>query len=702
MEVTEPLRFFTLIGMDRDDAAAGWIRRLDELDGTMADEAGGKGASLGELLRAGMRVPGGFVVTRGAFDRFMRAADPDGAIADTVGRVGTRALPVDRAAEEIRARIGGAPVPEPVVDALGAAVRALGADRVSVRSSATCEDGATSAWAGQLDTYLDVDPDHIVDRLRDCWLSIFGASALAYGAANGYGVGAFGVAVVVQQMIRSEVSGIGFSVHPVTQEPDVRLIEACIGLGEAIVSGQIDPDQYVIERGGTGIAEEQVGNQTKALFCDAEGAPPSWHELGERGRARKLATDQVIEYSRMLDRIEDHYGHPVDTEWALADDRFHVLQARPITTLAAEYRAAIVDSTVPWAPMVRRPMPLVEASILAHWTDARHAGKDLGILIEEFMSIQGADDIANHFVSEEAFDAGLAWIVDLDGKNRERLLASFDRAREIYEQGRRLVDAGAPPFRTLEDATEYFIRIGEYTTTLPAWTLIAFEKHGVVDPEIQARAEELRARSLYPYIERYFVEPLVVAAAREAGFSTPERAPEVVTWAELRRGTMDLRTMEERREEVLAGRRFVFELLGDDERVQFVSETEYLLMRLARARRIEPVADSGVLRGQAAWPGVVRGRARVVLSPTAEGVAFDDGDVLVSIQSSPALMPLLERSAAIVTDDGGVACHAAIVCRELKIPTVIGTGRATSTIRDGDLVEVDATAEVVRVLQRAE
>jgi pyruvate,water dikinase len=145
----------------------------------------------------------------------------------------------------------------------------------------------------------------------------------------------------------------------------------------------------------------------------------------------------------------------------------------------------------------------------------------------------------------------------------------------------------------------------------------------------------------------------------------------------------------------------VFQILGNEERVRLVSETGYLLMRQAGRRQLVAADDPDLIAGQAAWPGVHRGRARVVMASNPDGHHLEDGEVLVSIQSNPNLMPLLRHAGAIVTDDGGVACHAGIICRELKIPTLIGTGRATSAIHDGDLVEVDAIAQVVRILERA-
>ena len=677
-----------------------FIHRLEDLDGSQVASAGGKGASLGELRRAGVRVPPAFVVGRAAFDAFMAAADPGRRVAARLADLASGRLAVDAAVEAIRELLEPAPLPEQVAAAVRAGLSQLGAARVSVRSSALCEDSAGQAWAGQLETYLNVAPDDVPAQVKACWLSIFRPAPLSYAAAHGFGTESFGVAAVVQEMIPSEVSGIGFSVHPVTQEPDLQLIEACFGLGEAIVSGRISPDQYVVDPAPPRIVENTRSEQRKGLFLDPGAARPEWREIERaRGAAAKLSEPQILEYAALLERIEGHYGRPMDTEWALAGGVFHLLQARPITTLAPEYREPIVDSAEPWQLLVRRPMSLLEVSILAHWTDTEHAGDVLGLHVDRYLAIQDGAGMATSYLSQRAMEAGLAHILDLDRRDRPRLIALLERGEEVYRRGAERMQ-GAAGFRDLDAAVAYLIEVGQFTVTVPAWTLLALDGGQVDDPRVRELAEGLRARSLYPRVAHDLVAPIARERTRELGFSRPDRAAEVTTWREIHAGSLDRELLEERLAAVERGERFVFQFLGDAERVRFVGETGYLMMRLAGQRRLVAPDDPDQIAGQAAWPGVHRGRARVVLASVPEGYRLEDGEVLVSIQSNPNLMPLLRHAGAIVTDDGGVACHAAIICRELKIPTLIGTGRATSTIRDGDLIEVDATSQVVRILER--
>ena len=680
-----------------------FIHPFEELDASQTALAGGKGASLGELQSAGVPVPPGFVVGSAAFEAFIEAADPESRLEATLRDVASGRLGAEAAAQRIASLLEDATVPESVAEAVTRAVPSLAAERVSVRSSATCEDSGASAWAGQLETFLAVEPADVVERVRGCWLSGFTESALAYGATEGYGAGRFGVAVVVQAMVASEISGIGFSVHPVTQEAGVALIEACLGLGEAIVSGQIDPDQVVVERDPPTILDRSIGRQQKGLFLGTDGAGTSWRPLGGEGAHQKLTDAQALEYAAILDRIEAHFGHPVDTEWAIERGRLQVLQARPITSLADEYREPVVDVGREWSLLVRRPMTLVEVSIWSHWMDSHHAGATLGIHADRALSIQDDAGIANDYLSTAAMEAGIQHVIDLHRSDRRRLIETLQHGHALSRDAKTRIERGAADFRDLDEGAAFFIEIGQYATGFPAWTLIACDQAHIDDPEVRELAVGLRSHSLYPSTNRRVVEPLVAEAARAVGFSQPDQAAHLVTWEEMRSGTVDRQLLEERLEAVRAGRRFVYQVIPDNpEQVRFVSQTAYLIMRLARQRRIERGVASGELRGQAAWPGTYRGRARVILSADAVGQTLEDGEVLVSIQSSPALMPLLRRAGAIVTDEGGVACHAAIICRELQRPTLIGTGSATSTIRTGDLIEVDAYDEVVRILERAE
>lgn len=374
------------------------------------------------------------------------------------------------------------------------------------------------------------------------------------------------------------------------------------------------------------------------------------------------------------------------------------MQARPITTLAAEYRETIVDDTHEWQFAVRRPYSLMETSVWSHWIDAEHARETFGVSADSVLAIQDEADVTGVLFPAHVFEKATKRLMMLFNKDREQLLAILRHGREVYHDAQARFESDTLP--DLDVACELFIKCLHYTAAVPILVLTGCASEGLDDPEISGICNELRSQSVIPVVERKFIEPIVAGIARDLGFSAAEQAARVCTWRELREGWLDQETLDARWQAVQRGDRFVFQYGPNGESVRFVSQGGYLLMRAMGRRQAPAVKADDELHGQSAWPGVHRGRARVILTPDAVGQTIEEGEVLVSIQSSPALMPLLVRCGAIVTDDGGVACHASIICRELKIPTIIGTETATSTIQTGDFVEVDAYAQVVRILER--
>ncbi|WP_298868026.1 PEP/pyruvate-binding domain-containing protein [uncultured Gimesia sp.] len=676
------------------------IYQLSELDSSFVAEAGGKGASLGELMRAKAPVPQGFVISSAAFEKFFSAGDLKQFVIDSIQSLSAGQIDLTQANQQILSRINDVEVPTEIVDAVSEAALQFGSKRVSVRSSATCEDSSTSAWAGQLETFLNVSPDDIIQNVRQCWSSMFSETALTYGATHGYGSGQVAVAVVVQEMVASEISGIGFSVHPVTQEPDIQLIEACLGLGEAIVSGRIVPDQYVVERGSNQILESIIGNQKEGLFIGDGKSDTDWRNLDDAGKEQKISDAQVSEYAGILSRLQDHFGHPIDTEWAIQDGAFQVLQARPITTLAEEYDQNLIDESQEWQFVVRRPFSLLPASVLPFWLDSKHADKTLGTHLNETLLIQDETGTVNIFYSQKSVEAYTKHIGDLFQNDHSHLIEILKHALDLYDQGQTRIDQGVEGFESLQEIEDFFADIAQHTTVFPAWVLIYIESNQLEDSEVQALAEQIRSHTLYPVIERKIIEPLAIQKAKALGFSEPERACELMVWSELKNESVTLELLESRFKAIQSGARYIFQFIEGQEEFYLVSQTGYLLTRLSKERKIIPENDSHELSGQVAWPGIFRGRAHVVLSLDAVGHTMQENEILVSIQSSPALMPLLKKCGAIVTDDGGIACHAAIIARELRKPTLIGTQLATTKIKTGDLIEVDTYAQVVRILEQ--
>lgn len=306
--------------------------------------AGGKGASLGEMTKAGMPVPPGFVVLASAFDRFLAETDLAVEIEATLKKVNHQDInSVDRAANEIRAMILKAKMPKDIAAEIMSEYRKLksllppnvpGGNKVlvAVRSSATAEDSSTAAWAGQLETYLNTKESEVLKNVQLCWSSLFTPRAIFYRFEQKLNRKPVSVAVVVQAMVQSEVAGICFTVHPVTKDHNQMVIEAGLGLGEAVVSGQITPDTYVIHKNDFSILDINVSEQTMMII---KGGKDNVHKKlsPKLGSKQKLTGKQIVELARICKNIEQHYKKPQDIEWALVKDKFYIMQSRPITTL---------------------------------------------------------------------------------------------------------------------------------------------------------------------------------------------------------------------------------------------------------------------------------------------------------------------------------------------------------------------------------
>ena len=297
--------------------------------------AGGKGASLGEMTQAGIPVPPGYVILAESFEKFIDETQLRVEIDSILHRVNHQEMEsVEKASEEIHALILQEKMPKDIEKEILAHFEKLGAKYVAVRSSATSEDSASAAWAGQLDTYLNTTKEKVIENVKKCWASLFTPRAIFYRFEKGLHNTHISVAVVIQKMVESEISGIAFSVHPVTQDYNQMIIEAGYGLGEAIVSGQITPDSYVMEKKPFSILEKNVSEQSRGIYRLPQGGN-EWKEIDSaKGAEQKISDTQVKELGQMILRIENHYGFPVDVEWAFEKGKFYITQSRPITTLA--------------------------------------------------------------------------------------------------------------------------------------------------------------------------------------------------------------------------------------------------------------------------------------------------------------------------------------------------------------------------------
>jgi phosphoenolpyruvate synthase/pyruvate phosphate dikinase len=273
-----------------------YLKMFTEVHKSDVAIVGGKGASLGEMTNAGLQVPPGFIVTTDAYKAF-----------------------------------AGHGLGDELQDAITAAYDQMGGGLVAVRSSAVAEDSAGASWAGQFDTYLNVSRNDLIASIEKCWQSASSDNVQTYAEQQKTPEADLALAVVIQQMVASEVSGVVFTINPVTHATDEVMIEAVYGLGELLVQGSITPDNYVVKKSNHELVSQNVPEK-RTMLTYRDGATIEQPVSADISHEACLTPDQLGELTDLVVKIEDHYGCPQDIEWGQRDGTFYILQSRPVTT----------------------------------------------------------------------------------------------------------------------------------------------------------------------------------------------------------------------------------------------------------------------------------------------------------------------------------------------------------------------------------
>jgi phosphohistidine swiveling domain-containing protein len=829
-----------------------------------ANIAGGKGASLGEMTQAGIPVPPGYVLLSNAFERFIEETDLNVEIDTILHKVDHKEIhTVDKASEDIKALILNAQMPVDIETEIKAHFKKLGAKFVAVRSSATAEDSASAAWAGQLDTFLNTTEEVLIEKVKHCWASLFTPRAIFYRFEKGLHNTKISVAVVVQKMVDSEISGIAFSVHPVTEDYNQLIIEGGFGLGEAIVSGQITPDSYVVEKNPRRIIDVNVSSQERGLYKKIGGGS-EWRDISSiEGEKQKLSEAQILELSEIILGIEKHYGFPCDIEWAYAEGKFYVTQSRPITTLSSKKKLnceiSNEDKEV-WVEnfsgecgynlisqfisfgmwkfqkaLFGKNNPLVLDGCFIDCHEVKIAGfykeKQLNALIEKLIHLIYQDTdlfVRNHketykliekcfktsrknlkknlskLSNKELAKAYIDVLTDYENSHQQSLGSTWyidshggTFAKSLLERTKNLVsehDAGLNPaevFTILTTSEKISLGRQEEIESLKVLKSI------LSNPKSRKIFSELKSfnqvpvgisgglkKSILSHYNKWFWTPF--------GYLGPAYGLDyyLSVWSGLVKEGIDVNKELKRHFEFSKQTRLkkqalfkkfkiskelkkVFNLAADitflkgyrkdatyytfyvlsvlfteiSKRISLTvretnlllhTEIESLLIRgdVADREEIEKRkkhavvsfsndilvvysgqdadkfmsekfikkddtndASSDMLHGTCACSGKAKGHVKIVNKPE-EMSKMEQGDIMVSHTTFPSLVPAMKKASAIVTEDGGITCHAAIVARELGTPCVTGIKIITQVVKDGDLVEVDADNGVVTIIER--
>ncbi len=810
-----------------------YTKPFKELGRNDAHLAGGKGASLGEMLQNNIPVPDGFVVLAETFEHFLEVTDLTQEIDSILHTIDHTAIhTVEHASGKIQNLIEAQEMPEAIREQIMQEFKKLGSRYVAVRSSATAEDGAEHAWAGQLESYLNTTEVTLLAHVQKCWASLFTPRAIFYRFEKGLHGTSISVAVVIQQMVESEISGIAFSVHPVTEDYNQLIIEAGLGLGEAIVSGAVTPDSYVVEKEPRRIVDTNVSEQGRALYRESDSGGNVWRDLGSDGGKQKLTEQQILELSEIILRIESHYGFPCDIEWAFEGGKFYIVQSRPITTLAQKtgtftkndlvevfiemnkgkklypalqsYSAFMLGSGFHLKKYCERwygkgvsfdVLILMKKGFSQVWFPEEYMKLTSQIALQEYIknkdkfqkridffnqNLKKMDEFYSKYDSKkinELKSDKLLFILkelrDLTWSVNAPLICVNDIDKEMcwnvleyegFELTKKEFDnlwekASEPAFESIDK-----IQLKEILSLIiskQAWSEIVercqyylTDYHSAKDlsvvgdslkqqysnfidnPEdatrkLKSESSEIKKTidshekwlNSLPKNQRTLAEYLhsvmllrdrrksflnkgltVVYRIAEKIFSSAGIEKDLIPYYTIDELLLGLEHLQNSKD-TLEGRKNGFQLL-----IKYSGEIRMLNTQIEEAaKRVNSFfmnfenkeKDGDTIQGQTGSRGVMRGRVKIVFDVHSNH-GFQDKEILVTGMTRPEFVPLMKKAAGIVTDEGGVTCHAAIVSRELKIPCIIGTKFATQVLKDGDLVEVDADNGVVRILERGD
>ena len=322
-------------------ALVGWFADIGLADRL---EVGGKGGSLGELTRAGIAVPPGFVLKTSAFEKFMEALEKDSPVRERVESLQAEDLAATTAlSAQLRARFAATALPAEVADAIATAIEGLGngtaESGVAVRSSATTEDASDASFAGLQDTYLWVkSAQQAQDRVRSCWGSLYSVESMSYRRKRNFKERNVAMAVVVQTMVDARTAGVMFTRSPLTGDRSVMTIEGSWGLGSAVVGGEVTPDRWVVGKITGEISVREISRKLIRHSAAAAGGIETVPVPADLQCVPSMSDDEIQSLRAIGRKVERHYGRSQDIEWAVERDseRILLLQSRPETVWSAQ------------------------------------------------------------------------------------------------------------------------------------------------------------------------------------------------------------------------------------------------------------------------------------------------------------------------------------------------------------------------------
>lgn len=766
---------------------------------------GGKGYSLSLLARLNVNVPNGFVVMTPSYETYLKT--------NGISELNTHA----------KQKILDGSFPVNIELEIQSQVANLKGRFFAVRSSSVSEDSADKSFAGMFDSFLNVEADGIIEAIKKCYISTLSQHVLHYRHQEEP------IAVVVQEMVKSKVSGVLFTNHPLSGEKDVVVIESCPGLGELLVSGVITPDFYVVDKATGTILEKQIRqHKQKLIYQDGENKT-----IPIDGSELKLNASHIRNLVACANQIEQFYGFSCDIEWCIDDDIF-IVQSRPITTIASDkqvasshlynkrffsrilspvFEEANVKGYSKYAqeqfelPFNLKGYHLYQPSVLHPKGEVDiWINTDLDKKLKSFIKKNTYQDISYLKRIESLYldltDKFTEFALTIEQTNFQNSPTPFilEKLQEFDILNQKMTSIYNAPIFVLgalgEILLEEMIAIDEntadadfvtltlsciqnpvlqrdldlnriYNTAKIKYAYKTWSTQVAEEPEIKKLLQQYEHRWKFlactdvmgeAFTFEYFVNLLKEQYTKDPYVEYQSMIDQTQT--EYQDFTKVAKKYSRLSYEITWMRKWLYHRnnttehyyrdfqhlkplwlsvsqkldisyrnllnLSVEEMIDGILQKNNNVQKEAEARNIQgftceekeekiilktginyderlekEILNKDEMQGQIANTGLVEGRVRIIRDPIEEAHTFTENDILVTSMTTPSFLSLMEKSSGIITDEGGILCHAALVSREIGKPCLIGVTNATQILDDGDIVRVDCNNGFVKILVKS-
>lgn len=703
----------------------------DEVLSSNASLLGGKGYSLHEMIKHGIVVPKAFVVSSLVFDRFLVENNLTLPLNELLKKVHyADQEEIHGISKEVIKLLVSAKLPLDIEVEIKNVFLEKKFKHVSVRSSATMEDGIDNAWAGQLETFLNVEIDNVAEKVIHCFASLFSERALTYKREHALEDKDAKVAVVVQEMINASVSGVAFSVNPLNNTEGEVVIESIFGLGELLVGGRITPDNYVINKDTLRISAAHKVRQTVVLGLDEKGGVSEKEVVDNPLPIEKMSDAKYIDLAKIVIECENYFKSPQDVEWCLKGEELFILQSRPITTVA--------NGTIPDFRKYKK-IYTVENIFPPLFIDLAIKSKYLkynGIFLFDnntttlllsntgfvLANKVGAKKLLNgDYVTEAKRNYRNVKMNTSKLKKRIKSIKTRTDLKVCFMEYIKIFNLALYEY----SFTEYFYSFGAeqkinkqlkkelgseyYDSLLYELSSGVKKKNIALSARTKKQILNLRVAGQEKLLFRGLMNDLAVLyggfiSMFHKFYNTSDDFFDYLFIDEavaLLGGVEDLSELKKR----IKLREEFYVLCFDGKKIKKYEslEAENIINYYKKIEKSSAGGDSFVGRG--VFSGYYRGVVKKVpyfMDTSDKGFrkyiqSFNQGDVLLARSTGPELLPVIKKAGAIIAEEGGIMSHAAVVCREFKKPGVVGIPNIFESLSDGDVVFVDGQTGMVVV-----